>query len=468
MSKEPTTFDEYMEEGIALEDKAERYGGSGDRAQRFYERAAQFYGKAHELNKEDGDCLYNWGRVLYLLNDFHSASDSSQRLALVDQAVSKFRASLSITPDNPDTLFNLAQALVTLAELVDNESESERILQEATTIFEQVFKLQENTLAQQEENEKNVNESEPDGEEPRDEDEDEDDEKITKDILVDTLLATINALISLAYLKPQPDASRLYREAISKIQQALTFAEESRTIEIQLQWASALSSQAERAWRETARCDARLFEEALEKLEECIAKDPKHVEALCDKGDVLVSYAQARSQMLAGISGKEQAEEERIRIWNLYAYATKAYQTALEQEPENASILAKTGDICLIRARLPFGELTQKSLPALIRNALHYYRRGVKAAEKGADMEVRLCLAQTLEFAQKSGVESNAREELEQVLKEWRMRKPTQESLIKAAEESDVLDGEFVERLMLWTFGPPSNENITLGGGSSA
>jgi hypothetical protein len=42
-----------------LEEKGERYG-EGDKSKRFYERASEMYAKAHELNKSDSDCLYNW------------------------------------------------------------------------------------------------------------------------------------------------------------------------------------------------------------------------------------------------------------------------------------------------------------------------------------------------------------------------------------------------------------------------
>lgn len=46
-------------EAIQLEEQGERYK-TGERAQRYYERAAEMYGKAFELNDKDADCVYNW------------------------------------------------------------------------------------------------------------------------------------------------------------------------------------------------------------------------------------------------------------------------------------------------------------------------------------------------------------------------------------------------------------------------
>jgi hypothetical protein len=46
-------------EAIQFEEQGERYQ-SGDRSQRNYERAADMYSKAFELNTTDADCVYNW------------------------------------------------------------------------------------------------------------------------------------------------------------------------------------------------------------------------------------------------------------------------------------------------------------------------------------------------------------------------------------------------------------------------
>lgn len=86
--KEPTTFEEFMEgktieslwaysfersndsllwvvcgwgviDAVGFEEQGERYA-TGDRAQRNYERALDMYSKAHALNDQDADCVYNW------------------------------------------------------------------------------------------------------------------------------------------------------------------------------------------------------------------------------------------------------------------------------------------------------------------------------------------------------------------------------------------------------------------------
>ncbi|CAO3576840.1 unnamed protein product [Absidia cylindrospora] len=59
-----------MEDAVGFEEQGERYA-TGDRAQRNYERALDMYSKAHGLNDQDADCVYNWGRVItFLLDSF--------------------------------------------------------------------------------------------------------------------------------------------------------------------------------------------------------------------------------------------------------------------------------------------------------------------------------------------------------------------------------------------------------------
>jgi hypothetical protein len=46
-------------EAIHLEEQGERYR-TGERAERYYVKAAEMYGKAFSLNDKDADCVYNW------------------------------------------------------------------------------------------------------------------------------------------------------------------------------------------------------------------------------------------------------------------------------------------------------------------------------------------------------------------------------------------------------------------------
>lgn len=59
-SKEPTyeTYDECMEGGVDNEERGERYR-SGEKAQRFYETAAELYAKALAMDENSFDAAYN-------------------------------------------------------------------------------------------------------------------------------------------------------------------------------------------------------------------------------------------------------------------------------------------------------------------------------------------------------------------------------------------------------------------------
>lgn len=48
-----------MKDAIQYEEQGDRYQ-TGERAQRNYERSADMYGKAFQLNNQDADCVYNW------------------------------------------------------------------------------------------------------------------------------------------------------------------------------------------------------------------------------------------------------------------------------------------------------------------------------------------------------------------------------------------------------------------------
>ncbi|GJJ76255.1 hypothetical protein EMPS_08614 [Entomortierella parvispora] len=537
----PQTWEEYMEEGVLLEEKGERYA-TGDKARRFYEKAGDMYNKACKLNPEDSDCLYNFGRVLYILVDFtHSPC---QKLSLLNASIERFRSALNYDSDNADTLFNLAQALTTHAEVIqdhDEEDEDEEHdhdhshgdhdhahgspeeraateLQEAIALFESCYSIQQRELYSA------VREAQP-----KEEDESaemrQQELSASAGVLIDTLISASQALTSLAFLVDTVERSHdYYQQASEKLNIALgvandkalwpTNAEESssgkgkqaaaellmeseedilpatkpvstfreaqsqdetvsqkeKTCDIHLQYSNLLSSQTDRNYQDTGKISEELYEKSLQHLDIVLSFYPRHVEALCDKGDLLGAWAQglaafepqvsmadierweSRSTIAAEPTASSGASTKSgsgrpARIWQLFAQATRAFLSALEVEPQNTSILEKLGDIHWSRSLLS-SSVALKNRPMLLNNASVYYRFAWESCRDGAEnvdedqrMDILLSWAQVLRAL------PGKDEEVIRVLKQWKRVGGTKDMLQDMLEggAGDILQLDFVE-----------------------
>ncbi|KAF9432672.1 hypothetical protein BGZ76_010466 [Entomortierella beljakovae] len=559
----PQTWEEYMEEGVLLEEKGERYG-TGDKARRYYERAGDMYNKACKLNPEDSDCLYNFGRVLYILVDFtHSPC---QKLSLLNASIERFRSALNYDPDNADTLFNLGQALTTHAEVIqdhdeeeeedDDEEEDHRHgdnehfngspeersaheLQEAIAIFENCYSIQQRELyaTVQEVNPKNN----ADSEKPTILSEEvQQGLSNSAGVLIDTLISSSQALTSLAFLVDTVDRSKgYYKSAIQKLDIALgvtndkllwpTSEEESsssskgkekekelaaeliaegedilpatkpvpvfreaesqsesvsrkeKICEIHLQYSTVLTSQTERNFQDTGKVSEELYEKSLQHLDIVLSYQPRHVEALCDKGDLLGSWAQSlaafddgksvlsnsdierwdssssitlgASDVIAAepsalpVDGKKSSRSD--RTWQLFALATRAFLTALEVESQNTSILEKLGDIHWSRSLLS-SPVAIKNRAMLLNNSSVYYRFAWESCREGAsesvDEEQRLEIL--LAWAQVLRAMPGKEDEVLRILKQWKRCGGTKEILVDQLEggnSGDILKEEYIE-----------------------
>lgn len=110
------------------------------------------YSKAHALNPQDADCLYNWyvekrrqrvlfgsktdvdrrGRVIFLLAGFlpeHATPED--KVKMLDQSIKKFRAALNLEHDKSDAQFNLAQALHQKSEVLQEATDIENSYQQS-------------------------------------------------------------------------------------------------------------------------------------------------------------------------------------------------------------------------------------------------------------------------------------------------------------------------------------------------
>ncbi|KAF9147571.1 hypothetical protein BG015_010752 [Linnemannia schmuckeri] len=559
----PQTWEEYMEEGVLLEEKGERYA-TGDKARRFYEKAGDMYNKACQLNPEDSDCLYNFGRVLYILVDF--THDPCQKLALLNASIERFRNALIYDSENPDTLFNLGQALQTHADVIQDHDEDDEDdehdhshgdhdhdhgnpeeraaeeLQEAISLFETCYTIQQRDLytAVQEAREANAEEEKK----PEELVEQELQElSSAAGVLIDTLISASQALTSLAFLVDTRELSQEhYKDAAEKLDIALGVAndralwpapedesassgkgkgrqdddaeplesdeilpaskpvsifreaesqsdvvsQKEKICEIHLQYSNLLSSQTDRNFQDTGKISEGLYEKSLKHLNVVLRHHPRQVEALCDKGDLLGSWAQglatfeqgsisldgieqwdSKSVLSLGTSdvvaaepaadAKEGKSDRASRIWQLFASATRAFLSALEVEPQNTSILEKLGDIHWSRSLLT-SPVALKNRPMLLNNASVYYRFAWESCKDGAaenvDEEQRLEIL--LSWAQVLRAIPGKEEEVVRVLKQWKRLGGSKEMLAEMLEgnSGDILQEDFIEfALKLFTKG---------------
>ncbi|KAH8552597.1 hypothetical protein BGW37DRAFT_290640 [Umbelopsis sp. PMI_123] len=438
------------------------------------------YAKAHELNKSDSDCLYNWGRVLFVLLQYlPKRSAPMETLKLIDSSIEKFRQALAIDNKNADAMFNLGQALNTRAETVqdvdeieDGYSQAALAVQEAISILDEAYALQEQALMPQLEN-MTIDEPTNAGEDEEEHSHDHHSHEepgtdtlttVTEVIpttaytLIDTLVASANALSTMASMLANFEkALSLFDSAQDKLKQAEKWlGQASRenekdyqqaVIQITLQHAQTLALLADRSMTATGQVDDKTYTLALEKLDFITSKvDSRHCEAMCDRGDLLSQYAQAKQQSFIRSGRKLDADPSGKEVWQLYSQASKSFQEALQIESKNNNILRKLGDISIIRAQLPMGVADRNKLQ-LLKNAEFYYKQVLESDKDdlyGAWLGWAVSSWAQGEWCQTAGKHMEA----EKIIKMWIKRGGNDEIIQDAYEESDFYPKAFIDWVM--------------------
>lgn len=491
--KEPETFEECMEEAIQFEEQGERYQ-NGDRSQRNYERAAEMYGKAFGYNDKDADCVYNWGRVLFLLVNFMpSHASPEEKLEKVDQSIEKFRTALQLEKNKTDAQFNLAQALHQRSEILQETTEIDNAygasavsLQEAMDLFDNVYALQEKEYLEQfEPDENDASPVEEEHDHDHENDHDHKEEKPTQEAaaptdeqqfttvtkiesttaysLIETLLSTAETMTTMAsMLASFPASMDLFSKARGKLGLAEKWlskmpsesnpedsvdAEKQKKearIQINLKEASTYAAMADRTFVASTTVDASLFGKAIEKLDEIIEQyDPRNVEALCDQGDILTSYGQAISEIANKKNLPLVPEHDGKEVWQLYATATKSFQAALTLEPKNLSILNKMGDLSLIRASLQL-PIAERNRLQLLKNAQFYFKHAVEV-DKEVLTSGYLGWAMS-EWALEEWAEvTGKKEDALKIIRVWIKRGGNGSLFRSLAEDNESWDEDYVE-----------------------
>jgi tetratricopeptide (TPR) repeat protein len=414
-----------------------------------------------------------------LLQYLPKRSAPMETLKLIDSSIEKFRQALAIDNKNADAMFNLGQALNTRAETVqdvdeieDGYSQAALAVQEAISILDEAYALQEQALMPQLEN-MTIDEPTNAGEDEEEHSHDHHSHEepgtetlttVTEVIpttaytLIDTLVASANALSTMASMLANFEkALSLFDSAQDKLKQAEKWlGQASRenekdyqqaVIQITLQHAQTLALLADRSMTATGQVDDKTYTLALEKLDFITSKvDSRHCEAMCDRGDLLSQYAQAKQQSFIRSGRKLDADPSGKEVWQLYSQASKSFQEALQIESKNNNILRKLGDISLIRAQLPMGVADRNKLQ-LLKNAEFYYKQVLESDKEdlyGAWLGWAVSSWAQGEWCQTAGKHMEA----EKIIKMWIKRGGNDEIIQDAYEESDFYPKAFIDWVM--------------------
>lgn len=436
--------------------------------------------------------------MFLLVNFLPSHVSPEEKLEKVDQSIEKFRTALELEKNKTDAQFNLAQALHQRSEILQETTEidnayadSARSLQEAIDLFDNVYNLQEKEFLEQstpDENDEspaeeehihdsNCNHDHDHKEEVKKEQVEKEEvskteeefttvtkmESTTAYSLVETLLSTSETMTTMAsMLASFPASMDLFGRAKTKLGLAEKWlskmpsqsnpdddvdAEKEKKdarIQINLKEASTYAAMADRTFIATGNVDSSLFGKAIDKLDEIIDKyDPRNVEAMCDRGDILTSYAQAITEVANKKNMPLVPEQNGKEVWQLFASATKSFQTALGLEPKNLSILNKMGDLSLIRASLDL-PIAERNKLQLLKNAQFYFKHSVEVdKEVLTSGYIGWAMSEWAleEWAEVSGKKQDALK----IIRVWIKRGGNGSLFRSLAEDNESWDEDFVE-----------------------
>lgn len=440
----------------------------------------------HKCNRHIHQTKFR-GRVLFLLVNFlPSHASPEEKLEKVDQSIEKFRVALDLEPNKTDAQFNLAQALHQRSEILQETTEIENAysasavaLQEAITLFDSVYDLQEKEYLElnppattdkvpEEKEEEHSHDHEP-SEKPATASPPSEEfttvtkvEPTTAYSLIETLLSTSETMTTMAsMLASYPASMDLFSRAKSKLATAEKWysqmpnastddnvdAEKQKLaarIQINSKQSAMYAAMADRSFLATGVVDSTLFEKSIEQLNEIVTKyDKKNVEALCDRGDVLSSFGQAIREVADKKKMALNPDTDGKEVWKLYANAMKSFQEAMALEPKNTQILNKMGDLSITRAALDL-PVAQRNQRQLLDNAKVYYRNAVQV-DRDVLTSGYLGWAMTEWALEEWADVPDKKEDAIKIIEAWIKRGGNGALFSNLADDNDVLDEDFVE-----------------------
>jgi hypothetical protein len=436
-----------------------------------------------------------------LVNFLPAHASPEEKLKKVDQSIEKFRVALDLEANKTDAQFNLAQALHQRSEILQETTEIENAyaasavaLQEAITLFDSVYSLQEkeylelnpeiddvSTAARTTEPEEHSHE-EGDHNHGQQNDEVAESQKpsatssseefttvtkvepTTAYSLIETLLSTAETMTTMAsMLASYPASMDLFSRAKSKLAAAekwycdmpntststddnVDAEKQKKTARIQInsKQSAMYAAMADRSFLATGIVDSTLFEKSIEQLNDIITNyDNKNVEALCDRGDVLSSFGQAIREVADKKDASLNPDKDGKEVWKLYANAMKSFQEAMALEPKNTQILNKMGDLSLTRAALDL-PVAQRNQRQLLDNAKVYYRNAVQV-DKDILTSGYLGWAMTEWALEEWADVTDKKNDSIKIIEAWIKRGGNGALFSNLADDNDVLDEDFVD-----------------------
>lgn len=439
LSVQPVTALEHLTLAVSHEEAAEKWrAGDAIKSSRFYCRSLTVYQRAlshlRNLDEEDRfDFEYNSARILLtiaesraLLNAFGkvvpefptlSLSGSIDVEGLLRAALSGFRRALGVKEEK-DALFNLGQALGSLADELDDDRKAEKVslLKEAAEALESCFRAQEEALTgnkalvEQWTAEEFDHSQEEDGgvslvsgpgsvvdddEEPKDASSSAEgaqwasvQEAVTAATLVDTAIALLEVLEALVDIAREDQNTLATAEALSnkliheKLPRYVTDAPDTK-VEAAIAVVRLQASLLEAAFR-SGRLDVHSYLERLQRLFEGDAQ-MNDVQWLVTYADSLVDFSTALGEV-ARVTAIDGAATQR---WNRLSKALELLTQACKHPhvKDVSRVHLGRGDVELMRLTLAWeGELPENLgntnvQATLLKNAGTYYRGAANTAQ---------------------------------------------------------------------------------------
>ncbi|KAK4936177.1 hypothetical protein LTR10_022878 [Elasticomyces elasticus] len=415
------TADDFQAAGVDFEEAAGKWrAGDAVKSMRFFSRAIDVYDRGLQKFPNSLDLAYNKARVLLEVATHPVLVQQLQAplLEVLQQALDAHRYALNLDQDNADALFNTAQVLTTIAEVYAKDPE--RPDQDALRPLEEALELQNRCLAIQElkleesiqqQNEADAQTDAEDlqpalSEDNNDNIDDSDGtpannkeeqwfsvvEPVTKETLIDTILAQLGTLTTLCSILSStatsaPITSLVWVEEFSsklirtKLPVLVQDAESETVQEVALAKATFISTLLEAGYR-TGSIDAPTYKkERDEAFKESGLNLEKNFAALLANANSLVSYNAALADRDSMI-----AESQAPQRWNALSAAIANMASASKISGPVPDDVAEThfmrGNCSLLQVKLGHPPVSYQpaitNAAQLLKNADTFYRNASK------------------------------------------------------------------------------------------
>ncbi|KAG9234266.1 hypothetical protein BJ875DRAFT_462044 [Amylocarpus encephaloides] len=427
----PSTPDECLAAGVDLEEAGEKWrGGDAAKSMRFFQRALGCYEEGLTTFPASFDLAYNLARLQYQITQHPKLlkelpADTWTLSQLLQTALASSRRALDLkmneasAGEDADALFNTGQILTSLAEElnaknpynVESDQASCGLLEEAVGLFQRCLVVQEGEYT---EFQRQIMADLPDTSSPSNVNAQDGSptttgtiaerpekieqwvsvrEEVTKDDILDTFIAFVQALSTLCNR-----SSRLERDADKFLHTVESFAggglinklqllarDTAKQIDAAIAAAGLMSAVSEAKYRlglpgNDFKAYSENVQHAWSKLEL-----KQHAQGLWNRSEAYITASQA----LSDHDGSLASQITKVQ-WTLYSLAAADLTSASSfRDDENiGKIFLVRGDVELLRAGLgrphSIFEMTAKTAETLVRNAEKYYR-GAKNLSQGED-----------------------------------------------------------------------------------